>query len=339
MPRLNVSLMFSRFKIDSRHSAAVYHCLTHTVRKEFFDDTAKEVLRKQLWQIADYCGLEILTYAIMSNHFHVLARVPLKTDDIPDTELLRRYDVLYPKPTPIQAARIKIVREQLKTNGPEAVKWRKQQLALMNDISPFMKLLKQRFSIWFNRTNGRRGTLWSERFRSVLVEGRGNVLSTMAAYIDLNPVRAGIVADPKDYRFCGYAEAVKGNTHARTGITRIVTGGQGGETWRAMHDTYRMRLFGEGVKQRPGKASITPAQLAKVMEAKGKLPLATVLHCKVRYFTDGAVLGSKAYVAEQLARYQRQTGMRKRMSLRELPPLADWGDMVTMRGVRKNVIG
>jgi len=331
--------MHARFKLDSRSSVAVYHCLSHTVRREFFDEAAKEILRKQLWQVADYCGIQVLTYAIMSNHFHVLARVPLKTDDVPDAELLRRYDVLYPKPSPIQVARMKIVREQLKTNGPEAIKWRKQQLSLMCDISPFMKLLKQRFSIWFNRTQGRRGTLWSERFKSVLVEGRGNVLSTMAAYIDLNPMRAGLVTDPKDYRFCGYAEAVKGNTNAQAGITRVVTDGQGGEKWRGVQEAYRMRLYGEGVKQRAGKASMTPAQLAKVMEAKGKLPLVTVLHCKIRYFTDGAVLGSKAFVAEQLALYRRKTGMRKHMTAQALPPITEWGDLVAMRGVRKNALG
>jgi len=331
--------MTTRFKLDSRSTTAVYHCISHTVRKEFLDDRAKEVFRKQLWQIADYCGIQVLTYAIMSNHFHVLARVPLKTDDIPDAELLRRYDVLYPKPTLPQAARMKIVREQLKTNGPEAIKWRKQQLSLMCDISPFMKLFKQRFSIWFNRTQARRGTLWSERFKSVLVEGRGNVLSTMAAYIDLNPMRAGIVTDPKDYRFCGYAEALKGNTTAQAGITRIVTDGQGGTKWSAVQEAYRMRLYGDGVKQRPGKAAMTPAQLAKVMESKGKLPLVTVLHCKVRYFTDGVVLGSKAYVTEQLALYRRKTGMRKRMTAQALPPITEWGDLVTMRGLRKNALG
>ena len=71
-----------------------------------------------------------------------------------------------------------------------------------------MKTVKQRFSIWFSKSHQRYGTLWADRFKSVLVEGSGNPLQTMAAYIDLNPVRAGIVDDPKDYRFCGYAEAV-----------------------------------------------------------------------------------------------------------------------------------
>jgi putative transposase len=42
----------------------------------------------------------------------------------------------------------------------------------------------------------------------VVVENSVNALKTVAAYIDLNPIRAGLVEDPKDYRFCGYGEAV-----------------------------------------------------------------------------------------------------------------------------------
>ncbi len=51
-----------------------------------------------------------------------------------------------------------------------------------------MKLLKQRFSVWYNRSHQRYGTLWSERFKSVLVEAKSGVM-TVAAYIDLNAVR------------------------------------------------------------------------------------------------------------------------------------------------------
>ncbi len=56
-----------------------------------------------------------------------------------------------------------------------------------------MKELKQRFSRWYNRQTGRFGTLWAERFKSVLVEDHPANVETLAAYIDLNPVRAGLV--------------------------------------------------------------------------------------------------------------------------------------------------
>jgi REP element-mobilizing transposase RayT len=50
-----------------------------------------------LWDVSDFCGVQILTYCILSNHFHVLVRVPASTasgQEISDEELLRRFRVL-----------------------------------------------------------------------------------------------------------------------------------------------------------------------------------------------------------------------------------------------------
>ena len=326
----------ARIKVAAADGEAVYHVMTRTVNGEFMiDDIGKEVLRKQLWQVADFCGVSILTYALLSNHFHVLLRVPHLTAVPTDEELLRRYAALYPKPTQYQVARLDVIKAQLKTNGPEAEGWRKQQLALMDDVSQFMKLLKQRFSIWYNKSHNRYGTLWSERFKSVLVEPKGRVIETMAAYIDLNCVRAGLAADPKDYRFCGYGEAVGGNPKAREGLKAI----RGTSDWSTAHAEYRQVLFGTGAFQKPGQGAIPVEELKKVLKTGGKLPLATVLRCRVRYFTDGAVLGSKAFVATHLAAYRLKTGRRQRTAPRPLPAVSDWGELATLRGLRRDPVG
>ena len=121
-------------------------------------EVQKEVPRKMLWQVADFSGVEVLTYSIMSNHFHVLVRV----DDgqkISDAELLRRYKVLYPKPTKYQEASVQMMEQTLEQGGEEAEAIRRKLRARMGDISEFMKAVKQRFSVWYNRTHNRRGTL------------------------------------------------------------------------------------------------------------------------------------------------------------------------------------
>ncbi len=92
----------------------------------------------------------------------------------------------------------------------------------MFDLSAFVQSVKLGFSKWYNRKHGRKGTLWEERFGSVLVEGAGNAVATMAANVDLNPVRAGLVQDPKEYRWSGYGEAVGGGRKARQGIAMAV---------------------------------------------------------------------------------------------------------------------
>ena len=328
----------ARIKVDADLGAAVYHVMTRTVNGErLLEDSAKEVLRKQLWQIADYCGIEVITYAILSNHFHVLVKVP-KRAKISDKELLRRFDVLYPKPTKYQTSRLEVIKSQLEENGPEAVAWRSRQLALMGDVSMFMKLLKQRFSIWFNRTHDRYGTLWSERFKSVLIEPKAGVMRTIAAYIDLNAVRAGLVLDPKDYRFCGYAEAVAGSKSARRGIVLVVYGRKD-QTWETAQASYRTTLFGVGAKAKTGAQSIKPEELNKIMASGGRLPLAAILRCRVRYFSDGAVLGAAAFVEEHLAEYREFAGIRRENSPKKLPEVTDWGPLTTLRGLRRGAFG
>ena len=325
-----------RIKIEPQTGEAVYHCMSRTVNgEELFDDAAREILRRQLWLVAEYCGVEILTYAILANHFHVLALVPHQTIPPDDAELLRRYQLLYPQPTRYQSAHLAVIQAQLATNGPEAVLWRRRQLALMGDISPFMKLCKQRFSIWFNKCHRRFGTLWAERFKSVLVEPQGDALRTIAAYIDLNLVRAGFVSDPKDGRFCGYAEAVAGNETSRRGISRVL----GLADWNEAQATYRQLLYGTGTEAREHKHAISGDDFQRVLREGGRLPLAEVLRCRVRYFSDGAVLGSKAFVAVQLARYGQRSGRLQGAEPIAVPALTDWGELTTLRSLRRNTIG
>jgi len=67
-------------------------------------------------------------------------------------------------------------------------------------LSEFIKEIKQSFSRYYNKRHHRRGTLWGERFKSLIVEN-GETLVNCLAYIDLNPLRAGIVSRPEEYRW------------------------------------------------------------------------------------------------------------------------------------------
>jgi hypothetical protein len=301
--------------------------------ERLFKDREKEVLRKMIWQLADFCGVEVLTYCVLSNHFHVLLRVPV-VDELSDAELLRRFKVLYPKPTEYQTASVERVRQTLVKGGEDAQALRAQLLARMGDVSEYMKSVKQRFSIWYNRSHHRYGTLWAERFKSVLVEGQGNALQTMAAYIDLNPVRAGLVEDPKDYRFCGYAEAVAGMPSAKVGLLAVWADrcGQSVDTALSAH---RMLIFGKRAAE-AGLPEMSHDQALKVLEKDGRLSQAVILRCRVRYFSDGAILGSAAFVQGFVADWQKQQAC-KRPPKANLLRGADWGDLAVIKGMRRQV--
>ena len=354
----------------------------------------KEVLRQMMWRIADFCGVEILTYCLMSNHFHVLVRIPEKDRAVSDDELLRRFRVLYPKPTKYQTASFARLERALQEGTAEAVQVRAQLLARMHDLSEFMKTLKQRFSIWYNRNHDNRlGTLWMDRFKSVLVQGEGNPLQTMAAYIDLNPVRAGLVEDPKDYRWCGYAEAVAGIKKAQRGLEMIWAtylgyevrdagyeirdagngirdaGNEMRDAGNEMRDAgYEMRdagnemrdagehgkaerlqlalaahrslIFGKGASPWTCGGKLIDRETAErvLNEEKGELPLSVVMRCRVRYFTDGAVLGSAEFVRKYTAEWQAARGRQHAVGVHPAWG-GPWGDLAVVNALRRAVFG
>ena len=306
---------------------AYYHLMSRTVAGEaLFGDREREVLRKMIWQVAEFSGVRVVTYAVMKNHFHVLAEVPSQDVVISDAELVRRYRVLYPRPTPWQPMRAEVLERHLAEGTLEGKGLRLELVRRMHDVSWFMKTLKQRFAHWFNGSRERFGALWSERFKSVLVEGDRWALKTVAAYIDLNAVRAGLVEDPKDYRFCGYGEAVGGGELARNGLGIVEKNLAG----------YRQTLFGFGSDARVGKEAISREEALRVLEEeKGRLPLATVLRCRVRYFTDGIVLGSVEFVEAQLKELPEGIRPRKPHGMAG----ADWGGLSVGTGLRKDLFG
>lgn len=318
-----------RLKLDASKEEAYYHCISRTAGGDWLlGDREKEVLRKQLWELAEYCGLEVVTYALMSNHYHILLKVPIRRE-LSDEELLRRYRSLYSKRKPSQERQLLAVERDMKVNGELAQRWRQRLRRQMFDISEFNKLLKQRFTVWFNATHGRYGTLWSERFKSLLVE-RGEALLKVAAYVDGNATRAGIVTDPKDYRFCGYAEAVAGNKNARDGLSDAM-----GIRWADGSERYRSWVIMHLSEAREGKVQAAPHLVNEVLKTGGKLPIHAVLQCRIRYFTDGVILGSRDYVA------RRSAGLLGRPAYEPQPlaPVTDWGDLHVLSRMRSNLWG
>jgi hypothetical protein len=279
-----------------------------------FGDLEKErflmIVRRQL----EFSGLECLAWCVMGNHFHLLLRVPDKETALAgwvEEDFIARLGVLSEERyTGDLLRQVEMWRGNgcgvLITELAERVRSR------LFDLSSFMKEVKQKFSAWFNLSHGRTGTLWEDRFRSVLVEGTGGSsadglsgLLAVAAYIDLNPVRAGIVDDPRDYRWCSYAAAVAGDAAARRGVSACCGSGKKAR-WRSVGAAYRKVLFGAGEERiggatpdgrSPSSRGFTQAEIEAVWKAGGKLSLGQVLRCRVKYFTEGLALGSKGFLA------------------------------------------
>jgi REP element-mobilizing transposase RayT len=302
-------MRLARIKMTGR--SAVYHCISRVVGgQRLLDDLCKEKLVEILRKLSSFCGVEVITYCMMSNHFHILIRVPEK-QDVSDAQLLERMEWLYGR----KGVMVLLAREGIEKRGRIDADIRESMIERMGDVSAFMKEFKQRFSRWYNRQNGRFGTLWAERFKSVLVEDACRAVETVAAYIDLNPVRAGLVQDPKDYRFCGYAAALGGDKQARSGLMSF----QEFEEWKEAAAQYRMRLFvGAGASGRSDKAVVDREKIKEVLAQGGQLSLGQVLRLRLRHMTDGVVLGSKGFVNEVFAMHREKFGRKRRDGARPI---------------------
>lgn len=317
-----------------------YHVVSRIVDRNFrLDDREKEVFRGMMRRAATFSGVRVLTYALMANHFHLLVEVPGR-GDVTEAELVRRMTVLYGR---TYSAKVqKQWAEWRKTGAGYLVDEQQNRLRMrMGDISAFVKTLKQRYSMSYNGRHGRRGTLWEDRFKSVLVENSQNARAAVAAYIDLNPVRAKVVVDPKDYRWSGYGEACGGGKPAREGLVAVHDSRwleqPGG--WRHAQKRYRMLLYTAGEEKRAAyggqvvRPGIETEKVDRVIEDGGKLTLQQALRCRVRYFTDGMAVGGKAFVDTVFERNRRFFGPKRKNGARRMR-FAEWGELRVARALR-----
>ena len=351
---------------DSEVKPAIYHCISRVVERQFvFGDEEREQFRIYMRMYENFSGCRVLSYCIMSNHIHILLEVPpMPKGGLSDAELLRRLRAIYS-----EAVVAEVAEDLVRARRPEvaqsvAAEIHERYTYRMHDLSQYMKTVMQRMTQWFNREHGRKGTLWEERFKSVIVES-GDASRMMAAYIDLNPVRAGMVRDPAEYRWSSYGEAiggrVKGNgKKSREGLVRACMGHKGvgfdSEKWQETSKLYR-KMLGRALERKAGraeemvqaakgkrheavvrksmkKADVNDLEAAKNAPAEGindtvllELKMAEMLGHRIRYFTAGAVIGSKAFVNEVFTSTRERFGSRRKDGARAMK-----GDAQAARG-------
>ncbi len=311
-------------RIKAEDGIGFYHVMSRIVDRSFkMNEGEREIFRRILRKAAEFSGVNVLTHAVLSNHFHVLLEVPAQPI-LDDAELLRRVGVLYGA---VVAEEHRERWELWRSGGLGYLAEREQEQLRrrMGDISPFMKLLKQRYSISYNRRHARTGTLWEGRYASILVEGESTALAAVAAYIDLNPVRAGIVNDPAEYRWSGYGEACGGSESARRGILAVACGGRPsqGSAWADAAAAYRCYLYTRGGERRDEngamvRAGFSPDEVREVLDQGGRVPLPELLRCRVRYFRDGVAFGSRAFVDEVFQKNRSHFGAKRRNGARRM---------------------
>ena len=267
---------------------AVYHVMSRTALDGFpLGDVEKDFMLDLIWRYSSLYLVEILGFCLMGNHFHLLVRM-FPEHKYTDEDIQKRYENFYGDDRMFAAGWIPSLREKL------------------SSLSEFVKEIKQTFSRYYNKKHHRRGTLWGERFKSLIVEN-GETLINCLAYIDLNPLRAGLVVRPEDYRWnsLGY--------HIQTGNKGNFLSLDFGLKEFGVVDTeerlkrYRRYVYEAGALDHPGKgqAQVIDSDIVEhERENDFKLNRMRRFRYRTRYFTDSGIIGSKEFVSTNYQRFK-----------------------------------
>ncbi len=266
--------------------SAVYHVMSRTALDGFpLGDIEKDFMLDLIRRYAALYLVEILGFCLMGNHFHLLLRV-FSDDRFTDEEILKRYLDFYGDERIFTEGLIPSLRLKL------------------SSLSEFMREIKVGFARFYNRRHDRRGYFWGDRFKSVIVEN-GETLINCLAYIDLNPLRAGLVERPEQYRWnsLGY--------HIQTGNEDNFLSLDFGLKEFGVLDVqerlkrYRRYIYEAGSLCRPEQGNINVIKdkvIEKERSREFKLSGSDLFKYRTRYFTDSGIIGSKEFVS---ANYQR----------------------------------
>ncbi len=177
-----------------------YHCISRTVRAAFLmadeaGNDRKQWIEDRLQLLASNFSIAVGGFAVLDNHLHLLVRLdPEDSLAWSAEEVIRRWIAVYP-PKTLDLDDPKIVKMWVdhQAKNPKRVEVLRQRLA---SLGWFMKALKEPLSRICNKVDGVRGTFWEARYKSIAILDEEALLAT-CAYIDLNPVAAGIAEVPE----------------------------------------------------------------------------------------------------------------------------------------------
>ena len=275
-----------RLKINDE--TTVYHVMSRTALDGFpLGDVEKDFMLDLIRRYSALYLVEILGFCLMGNHFHLLVKM-FPEYKFSDDDIKKRYSGFYGDERAFANGLIPSLRAKL------------------SNLSEFVREIKVGFARYYNRRHNRRGYFWGDRFKSVIVE-KGETLINCLAYIDLNPLRAGLVDLPEEYRWNSLGYHMQ--TNNKDNFLSLDFGLQEFGILDAEERLreYRRYVYEAGAVDRSeiGQRKVIREAVVEQERKKAfKISKVDRFRYRRRYFTDSGVIGTKEFVSTNYHRFK-----------------------------------
>jgi REP element-mobilizing transposase RayT len=266
----------------------VYHVMSRTALDGFpMGDIEKDFMLNLVKRYSALYFVEILGFCLLGNHFHILVKT-LPEYKFTDQDIKKRYVGFYGDDREFADGLVPALRAKL------------------SSLSEFVREIKVGFARYYNKRHNRRGYFWGDRFKSVIVD-KGETLINCLAYIDLNPLRAGIVNRPEDYRWNSLGYHVQTNNRDNFLSTDFGLKEFNVKSEKERIRRYRRYVYEAGAVNRPEKGTtkvIDDKVVKKERKREFELSRSDRFRYRTRFFTDSGVIGSKEFVSKTYTRFK-----------------------------------
>ena len=199
----------ARKRLISIEATSYYHCVSRCVRQSYlcgddkrtgtsYEHRREWVERKLLSLTHTYC-IDVCAYAIMSNHYHLVLHINHeKATSLSMSDVVERWSTEHKIPAHIKRWQSQSTIDQAEYD--HCVETIEQWRERLWSLSWFMKELNYDIACKANSEDGCKGHFWESRFKSQALLDDNALIAAMA-YVDLNPVRAGIATTPESSNF------------------------------------------------------------------------------------------------------------------------------------------
>jgi REP element-mobilizing transposase RayT len=196
-----------------------YHVILRVHNRDcLLGETERDIILGILRRSAEFSIIDIPAFALMSNHIHLLVKIN-RPREVSDAELAWRLTALNPSNAETIFRNWELW--AMKGHADRIVETKSKLRRRMFSLAEFCRTFKNIYAFSYNTRTGHVGTLWTAQYKSVLLKPDYRSLATVAAYIDMNPVRAGIVKTAAQYRWNSIGSARNGDPVSRRNLLSL----------------------------------------------------------------------------------------------------------------------